>query len=409
MRHARLPALLACALAMGATVFGVALPAGAQDAGDAQRRLERTRVELEAIGAQRRKLEGERGAAVRALRAADEQVGETARELAALGRQVAERASALEALHLQRETLNDSLARQRASLAVLLRAAYALGEDAPLKLLLAQDRVADGQRLLAYHGYLQRERARRIAQLAAELQVLAALEVRIKAERVALEAARSEQQERLAELQRKRIARAGTLAQLESRYLNRAAREKALGRDVKSLERLLATLREAAARAARERAARERAAREGAAAQAPGAATTAAVAAAGPSVGGLGWPVAGTLLAGYGARMPDGRRSDGVLIAAEAGSEVVASATGRVVFADWMNGYGLILILDHGNDTMSLYAHNDALLRDVGDSVAQGDPVARVGTSGGQGRAALYFELRRNGDPVDPRGWLQRR
>ncbi|HEX6361488.1 MAG TPA: peptidoglycan DD-metalloendopeptidase family protein, partial [Albitalea sp.] len=271
---------------------------------------------------------------------------------------------------------------------------------------------ADGQRLLAYHGYLQRERARRIGQLAAELQSLAALEATIEAERVALEAARAAQRQRLEALERDRTARAGTLAQLESRYRNRAEREQSIGKDVKSLERLLATLREAAARAARERAAQERAARERAAAQAAAGGKPAppppapAVAPTGPSVGGLGWPVAGTLLAGYGAPMPDGRRSDGVLIAADAGREVVASAAGRVVFADWMTGYGLIVIVDHGGDTMSLYAHNDTLLRDVGDTVAKGDPVARVGTSGGVGRPALYFELRRGGKPVDPRSWF---
>lgn len=394
MRRTALPALLACVL-----LFGAVPGATAQDPEATRQRLERARAELEAIAAQRRTLEGERGAAARALRDADEQVGKTARELAALERLVAERAAALGDLHVRRTELNDSLARQREALAALLRAAHKLGEDAPLKLLLSQDRVADGQRLLAYHGYLQRERARRIDQLAAELQALSALEVRIEAERVALEAARSAQEARLAELERARTARAGTLAQLENRYLDRAEREKALGRDVKSLERLLATLREAAERAARERAASRDAV--------PADDTPAP--ASGPGVGGLRWPVAGTLLAAYGARMPDGRRSDGVLIAADAGTDVVASADGRVVFADWMNGYGLILILDHGGDTMSLYAHNDTLLRDVGETVMRGDPIARVGSSGGQGRPALYFELRRNGKPVDPRAWLQRR
>ena len=397
MRLRGLPALLACVLVLCAP-----MAAAAQDQDEAQRRLERTRADLAAIAAQRRKLEGERGAAARALREADEQVGNTARELAALQRQVDERASALADLHVRRDELNESLARQRRSLAALLRAAHALGEDAPLKLLLAQDRVADGQRLLAYHGYLQRERARRIDQLAAELQVLASVEVRIEAEQVALEVARTAQQARLDALERDRTARTGTLAQLESRYRDRAAREKALGRDVKSLERLLATLREAAARAARERAA----------AQASSTSVTPAASVPafnGIAVGGLGWPVAGTLLAGYGAKMPDGRRSDGALIAADAGTDVKAAAAGTVVFADWMNGYGLILIIDHGDDTMSLYAHNDTLLRNAGDSVARGDVVARVGSSGGQGRPALYFELRRKGAPVDPRSFLERR
>ena len=109
-----------------------------------------------------------------------------------------------------------------------------------------------------------------------------------------------------------------------------------------------------------------------------------------------------------GGRLPDGRSSSGVLIGAPAGTVVSAVADGTVVFSEWMTGYGLILIVDHGNGYMSLYAHNDTLLRDAGDRVRRGDAVARVGSSGGHGRPALYFELRRNGQPVDPSTWLQR-
>src|SRR5690606_29869391 len=108
-----------------------------------------------------------------------------------------------------------------------------------------------------------------------------------------------------------------------------------------------------------------------------------------PQVGGLGWPVSGALLAGYGARMPDGRNSQGVLIGAPAGTQVRAVADGTVVFADWMTGYGMILIIDHGGGTMSLYAHCDSLLREAGARVKRGDPVATVGNSGGQGQPAL--------------------
>ena len=97
-----------------------------------------------------------------------------------------------------------------------------------------------------------------------------------------------------------------------------------------------------------------------------------------------------------------------MLIGAPAGSQVKAVADGTVVFSDWMTGYGMILIIDHGNGYMSLYAHNDGLLREAGDSVKRGDAVATVGTSGGQDVPALYFELRRNGSPVNPSGWLTR-
>jgi septal ring factor EnvC (AmiA/AmiB activator) len=126
-------------------------------------------------------------------------------------------------------------------------------------------------------------------------------------------------------------------------------------------------------------------------------------------VGGLGWPLSGALLAGYGGRMPDGRSSSGVLIGAAAGTPVRAVADGTVVFAEWMTGYGMILIVDHGNGAMSLYAHCETLLKEPGAAVKRGDAVATVGNSGGQGRPALYFELRRNGQPVNPDTFLQKR
>ncbi|MEE7546943.1 peptidoglycan DD-metalloendopeptidase family protein, partial [Xanthomonas sp. Kuri4-1] len=131
--------------------------------------------------------------------------------------------------------------------------------------------------------------------------------------------------------------------------------------------------------------------------------------AAAPKVGGLSWPVSGNLLARFGGTLPDGHTSNGVLIGAPAGTPITAVADGTVVFSDWMTGYGMILIVDHGNGYMSLYAHNDTLLRDAGATVKRGEAVAKVGNSGGQGTPGLYFELRRNGQPVDPSSWLQRR
>ena len=127
-----------------------------------------------------------------------------------------------------------------------------------------------------------------------------------------------------------------------------------------------------------------------------------------PQVGGLGWPVSGALLAGFGGTMPDGRSSEGLLIGAAAGSTVKAVSDGTVVYSEWMTGYGLLLFIDHGNGYMSLYANNDALLKDAGAAVRKGEGVATVGSSGGHGRPALYFELRRGGQPVNPNTWLRR-
>ena len=392
----------------------LAMPAAAQDARTAEQRLETVRRELKAVASERRKLEGERGSAARALREADEAVGASTRRLGETRQRLADEQQALAGLQQRREQMQARLGTQREQLKSLLRAAYRERDDAPLKALLAQDRLADANRVLTYHRYLQRHRAERIAALAAGLRELDAVERDIVARQAQLEATREQLESELASLEASRQERAKTVDGLDRRYKDRSARERALGRDAKGLEQLLGRLRAAAARAeAARKAAAEKAARDAARATAAGTpapppAARPVPAAPAPQVGGLGWPVSGALLAGYGGKLPDGRGSDGLLIGASAGAPVRAVADGQVVYAEWMTGYGLLLIVDHGNGYMSLYAHNDALLKDPGDTVAKGEPVAAVGSSGGHGRPALYFELRRNGDPVDPTTWLRR-
>ena len=413
MRHGVARLLLSIALAAVA-----AGSASAQSSREAERKLESVRKELKSVASERREIESQRGAATRELRRADEQVARTGRALAAVEAELAASEAELAKLQQQRSELEDTLGGRREELARLLRAAYAQGDAAPLKLLLAQDRVADANRLLAYHRYVQRDRAARIAELTGALAELDAVQARIDTRRAELEAARSRQQQQLAQLEKDRKARREVVARLDRSFEDRRSREKALGRDAKGLEQLLEKLRAAAARAEAQRRAAaaakaEREAREAREAAAAGGTVTpsprpAPVVATGPAVGGAGWPLAGNLLAGYRAKLPDGRASDGLLIGAAAGTPVTAVADGTVVYSEWMSGFGLILIIDHGNGYMSLYAHNDALLRDAGDAVKRGDRVATVGSSGGHGRPALYFELRRNGEPVDPGSWLRR-
>ncbi|MHB1371021.1 MAG: murein hydrolase activator EnvC family protein, partial [Pseudomonadaceae bacterium] len=125
--------------------------------------------------------------------------------------------------------------------------------------------------------------------------------------------------------------------------------------------------------------------------------------------GKLPWPVDGRLVARYGTpRGGDARTKwDGVLIGAAVGSQVRAVHGGRVVFADWLRGAGLLVILDHGNGYLTLYGHNQSLLKDAGDIVKAGEPIATVGTSGGQEAAALYFAIRQQGRPSDPAQWCR--
>ena len=412
-----------------ALLLVLAWPASAQQSTsrEAQRRLEKIQRELKDVAAERRRLEGQRGAASRELRAVDERVADSSRALHVAETELAREQDALAQLNARREALKTQQAAQRRELAALLRAAYAQGEHAPLKVMLAQDRVADAQRQMTYYGYLQRQRLQRVAALRAELAELERVEAQIVEKRTALDAARARQRMQLATLARDRKARAVTLGELEQQYRDRRVREQALGSDARALQQVIGRLRAAAARAAAERAAAERAAAKAAAASTkPSGSRSAGTKANGakpaahgtPSrqtanavpvrVGGFGWPLSGNLVAGFGGRMPDGRASSGLLIAAGLGTPVRAVADGNVVFAEWMTGYGLIVILDHGNGYLSLYAHNESLLKDVGATVKRGDAVARVGNSGGLEQPALYFELRRNGQPVDPGSWLRR-
>jgi septal ring factor EnvC (AmiA/AmiB activator) len=391
----------------------------AQGTSEAQRKLDRIQHELKTVATQRREIAGQRSDASRQLRSADEQLGHSGRALSDTETQLARQQASLQGLQQQRDTLQSTLGAQRRELAGLLRAAYTVRGPAPLKLMLAQDRVADANRVLTLHGYLQRDRTQRIATLTGQLRELDSVEAQITQTQSQLAATKAAQRAQLAQLQRDRIAQAQAVAQLDQRYRDRVDREQALSRDARGLQQVLAQLRAAAAREEQRKAAVARAARAAAAVEAARPAQGSrptrrpqpvVIANAAPlRVGGLGWPVSGSLLTRFGGTLPDGGTSQGVLIAAPTGTPVKAVADGRVVFADWMNGYGLIVIVDHGNGSMSLYAHNEALLRDVGASIKRGDPLASVGNSGGGSRAALYFELRRNGQPVDPMGWLQAR
>ncbi|MBA0266514.1 peptidase M23 [Stenotrophomonas maltophilia] len=413
-----------CLLLGLAFALALPLPSGAQTTRETERKLQKLRTELKGVAQERRQIEGQRGQASRQLREADEKVARTGRALAQTEAALREQGRALAEAEQRRSTLQGNLAQQHRELAGLLRAAYQLGNHAPLKLLLSQDTVADANRALAYHRYLQRERAQRITTLTADLKELEALQAQIAERKQKLQGTQQDQKQQAAALEADRRDRAKTVASLEERFKDQREKEQALGQDAKALETLLANLRAAAARAeaerraaarraAAEKAAAERAARQAAAQGRPPPPPTkvppAVASAPAPKVGGLGWPLSGNLLARYGGKLPDGRTSSGVLIGAPAGSTITAVADGTVVFSDWMTGYGMILIVDHGNGYMSLYAHNDTLLKDAGARVSRGDAVAKVGNSGGQGVTALYFELRRGGQPVNPDSWLQRR
>jgi len=387
---------LCCCLALTAPAFAgkKVVPAPSpQSTAAAQKQLEAVRAQIKSLSDQQRALDDQRGEATRSLREVDGKVSDAQRDLHGTEATIASLQTQLEQLQQQQSERAAGLSRQRAELATLLRSAYVIGNHEQLQLLLEQDRISDLARVLAYHRYFEQDRQQRIVGLSAELQALAQVSEQVKARQQDLLAARAKQQSELDVLATQRAARGKFVASLDASYRDQNARLNALGRDEKNIEQLLARLRAAMAQIARTPAVPK-------AQRTPGDANI--------PVGPLKLPLTGQVLAGFGGVMPDGHRSNGLLIAGAAGSEVRAVAAGRVAYADWLKGYGLLLIIDHGGGWMSLYAFNDSLLKNVGDQVSAGEAIASVGSSGGQGRPALYFELRHDGQPADPRSWLKR-
>jgi len=352
---------------------------------DAQAQLDVLKQRVAALADEQKRAEAEKSETLTALREADARVAEAQQAVEAADTEQARLAEALAAKEAERAALAAALKAQREVLARLVRAAYAAGRHEQLKLLLAQDQVGAMGRALAYHRHVQADRARRVQGVLAELDALAALTADVQRQQAEVAAAAASATAALTALETEREARRQALAGLEAAFKSREARLAALGRDQRAVEALLAELRDAIAdipkRLDDDRPFPTRR-------------------------GQLPLPVdGGRVLERFGAALPGGLQSDGVRFAVARGTPVRAVAPGRVAYADWLKGYGLLLILDHGDGWMSLYAHNDTLRRGVGDWVGQGEMLARAGDSGGAPQTALYFELRRNGQPVDPRGW----
>jgi septal ring factor EnvC (AmiA/AmiB activator) len=274
--------------------------------------------------------------------------------------------------------------QEREALAGELKVAYLNGRDERLKLLLNQQDPAKLGRMLAYYGYFGQARAERINAIRDHVAHLELLAERIadEAQRLdGIEAARAAEVERLAQA---RNRRSQTLASLQSQIKNRGDQLARLERDAKTLERLVEQLRRAMedfpvlAQQPFERV-----------------------------KGKLPWPAKGKLLARFGQLRAGGPlRWQGLLIDTRRGAQVRAPFHGRVVYADWLPGMGLLLVLDHGNGYMSLYGHNEQLFKAVGERVAPGDLMAAAGDSGGNANAGLYMEIRKGGQPQDPLLWL---
>lgn len=365
----------------------LSVQASAEREAEVAARLAKVRVELGQLATAQREMEGQRAAEVVALREADQSLAAARKVLAAAQAELVTQQAALDALQERRDVAAGRLQEERTALAALVRAIHAAGREEPLKQLLAQDSVDALSRAMVYQRYLQQDRQARAEALIATLGVLADAERALAEQRRLAERTTEQQQAALVMLETRRAERQRVIAGIDARYRDAKARQRVLGRDEAQLATLLESLRNVFADIPDD----------------IGAAKAIAT-----LKGQLPRPLPGKLRSGFAGSLPDGRPSKGWWIEAEAGAAVRAIAHGRVAFADWMRGYGLLLILDHGEGYMSLYAGGDALLAEPGDWIEAGQAVASAGSSGGFAASGVYFELRRAGQALDPAVWLRR-
>jgi septal ring factor EnvC (AmiA/AmiB activator) len=379
----RAAGLLALALATAALASSLGL---AQDRRESQAKLDAVRKEIKELTARMAREATRRDDGAKALRAAELEIAAATRKLAEVRGNLRTQQGTRRDLGEQTERANGRLTAERAALARQVRASYMAGRDELTKLLLSQESPATLGRMLVYFDYYNRARTSRIAAVAGDLAELDALEAettRVEQELAALEEA---QRGQVALLTRSRDERRAAVARLDAEIRDSATQVANLRAEEQRLAELVQRLGELMAGFPVE-------------GDEPFATLK----------GKLAWPVQGRLVGEYGQPRGAGPvRSRGVLLEASAGAPVRAVYHGRVAFADWLQGLGLLVIVDHGGGYMSLYAHNEALLKESGDWVEPGEAIAQVGDTGGQARPGLYFELRHNGEPVNPHPWIAR-
>ena len=372
--------LLLAALAVSGSV-------GAVSADQSQTQLRSLKERIERVSRDVSRDAVERDRLARNLRGAELAVAATRSDLETLQAREAAHSEQRATLGAERARVRASLASERASLAAQLRVAYRIGPHEPLQLLLNQRDPAAAARMYTWYSYFGRARAAQIAGIQQQVQRIDTLDAALAGEERALSQLHSDRAQRLTQLEAGRAQRASALENLQVEARSRAASLARLRTQQANLERLLRELARAAPSRPRADDGTE----------------------FGRLRGRLDWPVAGRVVASYGDTRASGVDWDGFVVATEHAAPVRAIAAGRVIYADWLPGLGLLTIVDHGGGYLSLYGYNDQLRKSVGESVGAGDVIAAAGDTGGRPEPELYFEIRRGGKPIDPRPWFRQR
>ncbi|NQZ87183.1 MAG: peptidoglycan DD-metalloendopeptidase family protein [Colwellia sp.] len=316
------------------------------------------------------------------LRSDDISIAKIAKKIINTQRDLKTTQQALKNLAREKISLTYKKQQQEKVLAQQLRAAYTSGHHDYIKLLLNQESPASVQRTVTYYKYLNDARTKEIDQFQIVLSNLLAVTTKHQEQAKKLNVLKQEQAAQKISFQQSKQARKQTIRALSKELLNSkqllaklVAEEENL---VVALQRIVTLSQQSAELVGLKKLKRK-----------------------------LSWPIKGKISHSFGSRKHGYLKWKGILLAASVGKQVKAIHNGTVLFSDWLKGYGLVTVLDHGEGYMSLYGHNQALLKSVGDRVETGEPIALVGQSGGQNQSGLYFEIRRDGQAVNPKPWFK--
>ncbi len=363
-------------------VYGTAVNAASQN----EEQLRALRARIETLQADLNETRGERTAARAQLHESERRIGTQFKSLRDTEARQKSETTRLTSLQRTRTRSRAELGTHRQELEQAVRAAHVLGKQDYLKLLLSQDDPARVSRTLTYYRYLTQARAAHIEGIETKLSRLDVLEKQIAGHVQELAALRTRQLEQKNALEATRAERRSLLVQLNERVRDRSQEVERLKRDEERMAHLVRELRTALIRAP--------------APELPVENITAD----------KRWrlPVQGRLTARFGSPKDIGDlRWRGIFLATPEGQDVKAVTRGRVAYADWLRGFGLLVVLDHGGGLMTLYAHNQSLYKGVGDRVEAGEAIAASGNTGGPAQSGLYFEIREHGEPRNPLDWCR--
>ncbi len=412
------PVALKHAIVISVLCAGVMLAPGCSYAADNKEQLKTLQQSIADKEKNVQQQKKQRGSLLAQLKQQEQSISQASRSLHETQGTLQTLAQDIERLTGSIKRLEQQSAAQQKLLAGQLDSAFRQGRHSGVQLILSGEESQRSERILSYYSYLNAAREKSIEALRQTRQTLETQKQQQQSKQRQQTALLAQQRTQQKELENARIGRQKTLTSLESSIeQNQQSLSELRANESRLRDNIARAEREAKARAEREereaRRVREReqqAKRKGSSYK-PTESERALIS----RTGGLGrpagqytWPARGRTLHRFGETLQGELRWKGVVIGASEGSEVRAIADGRVLMADWLQGYGLVVVIEHGKGDMSLYGYNQSALVSVGAQVKAGQPVALIGTSGGQGTPSLYFEIRRQGQAVNPLPWLGR-